>query len=65
MVEVKDEKDAQKVAKEMESGLNPGKWICVHAEYVSVKACGKYVLGVMSSREECENITSVFESLCK
>lgn len=65
MVEVKDEKDAQKVAKEMESGLNPGKWVCVRAEYVSVKACGKYVLGVMSSREECENIMSVFESFCK
>lgn len=63
MVEVKDEKDAQRVAKEMESGLNPGKWICVSAGYVSVKTCGKYVLGVMSSQEECENITSVFESL--
>ena len=65
MVEVKDEKDAQRVAKEMESGLNPGKWVCVRAEYVSVKTCGKYVLGVMSSQEECENITSVFESFCK
>lgn len=63
MVEVKDEKDAQKVAKEMESGLNPGKWICVRAEYVSVKTCGKYVLGVMASQKECENITSIFESL--
>lgn len=63
MVEVKDEKDAQKVAKEMQSGLNPRKWICVSAGYVSVKTCGKYVLGVMSSQEKCENITSVFESL--
>lgn len=63
MVEVKDEKDAQKVAKEMESGLNPRKWICVSAGYVSVKTCGKYVLGVMSSQEQCENITSIFESI--
>ena len=63
MVKVKDENDAQKVAKEMESGLNPGKWICVRAGYSSVRTCGKYVLGVMSSKEECEKIIAEFENI--
>lgn len=63
MVKVKDERDAKTIAAEMEKGLDPGKWICMRAENVSVKACGKYVVGVMGKTEKCENITSIFESL--
>lgn len=63
MVKVKDERDAKTIAAEMEKGLDPGKWICMRAENVSVKACGKYVVGVMSKTEECEKIIAAFENI--
>ena len=47
----------------MEKGLDPGKWICMRAENVSVKACGKYVVGVMGKTEECEKIIAAFENI--
>ena len=60
LVKVRDEKDAQAVAQEMEKGLNPGKWICVHAESVKVTSCGRYVLGIMAGKDECESISEAF-----
>lgn len=63
MVKVKDERDAKTIAAEMEKGLDPGKWICMRAENVSVKACGKYVVGVMGKTEECEKIIAAFENI--
>lgn len=60
LVKVKDAKDAQTIAREMESGLNPMKWICTGAESVKVTVCGQYVLGIMSSTEDCERISAAF-----
>lgn len=63
MVKVKDERDAKTIADEMEKGLDPGKWICMRADSVSVKACGKYVVGIMASKENCEKIIAEFENI--
>ncbi len=60
LVKVKDAKDAQTVAQEMEGGLNPMKWVCTGAESVKVTVCGQYVLGIMSSTEDCERISAAF-----
>lgn len=65
MVKVKDEKDAKTVAAEMESGLNLGKWICMHAESKATAYSGKYVVGIMGSGEECERIVAAFNTLFK
>lgn len=65
MVKVKDEKDAQKVADEMKSGLNPGKWICMRAETVRVEISGKYVMGIMAKSAECDRIATTFHDLLK
>lgn len=63
MVKVKDKKDAKTVAAEMESGLNLGKWICMHASSKATSYGGEYVVGIMGSGEECERIIAAFNSL--
>ncbi len=60
LVKVKNVKDVETVVREMENGLDPGKWICVRAENVEVVSCGQYVLGIMSSKEDCARISAAF-----
>ncbi len=63
LVKVKDQKDVDTVAAEMRSGLNPMKWICVGAESVQVVTHGQYVLGIMASTSECEQIAKTFSEM--
>ena len=63
LVEVKKEADAKTVAEEMDSNLDPNRWVCMSAEYKTVVTNGRYVLGIMGSRNDCERIVRIFGEL--
>jgi hypothetical protein len=47
VVKLKDAADAEAVAAEMLSGINPRKWICVEADDLRVSAAGDAVVLIM------------------
>lgn len=64
LVEVPEGTDAEAFAAEMESNLNPMKWVCVQPENTWVNAYGNYVVSVMSTTDMAnavlDNCNTVF-----
>lgn len=63
LAKVKDEVDANEIAKEMFEKVNPAKWICVSAEKVYATSSGNVVCLVMSSEELAKPIYEKFKVL--
>lgn len=69
LVRVKDAKDTEAVAKEIQAGINPAKWICVQADDMRVVACGDVVLLIMVSSVFADGVTAqeivdAFKEVC-
>jgi len=69
LVRLKDMADAAEVAKAMEEGINPRKWICVEADDLRVVACGDVVMLIMVDSAFADSITAdaiveAFQTAC-
>lgn len=69
LVRVKDSKDAEAVADEMEKGIDQRKWICVGADDLEVETYGDIVLLVMvdtglKDTVTADQITDAFDAVC-
>lgn len=68
MVRVKDAADAEAVAKEMNEGINPRKWVCVEADQKMVAGYGDVILLVMLSSEldgmAAQDYIDAFKTIC-
>ena len=63
LLQLPEDADAQAVAAEIETNMDPRKWICVEAEASWVKVSGQYVLMVMSSQEAADVIAANFDTV--
>ncbi len=63
LVKVKEEKDADEIAKKMFSSVNPRKWICVTAENVFATSSGNIAMLVMSDEETTNSVYKNFKNL--
>lgn len=63
IVELKDAKDADTVAKLMLDNINIRKWICVEAEKLTVMTSGKYVYLIMCGSDMIDAMTGAFKNL--
>lgn len=67
LVRLNDANDAEAIANEMKSGINPRKWVCVEADDLSVVTYGDVVMLVMVSSElsvTSEQIVTAFKTVC-
>jgi len=62
LVELPEGADAAAFAAEMESNMDPRKWICVEAESCWVKTSGNYVVKVMSTNDMSAAIEANFNT---
>jgi hypothetical protein len=58
LVQVADGVDAETVANEMKTGVNPRKWICVEADEIETVVVDNYVLLVMMASDLSETISA-------
>lgn len=70
LVQVADVAKAQDIAKAMEEGINPAKWVCVEADDLKTVVVDNYVMLVMMSSDfketaTSETITSAFVEMMK
>lgn len=63
LLQLPEDADAQAVAAEIETNMDPRKWICVEAESSWVKTSGQYVLMVMATQEAADVIAANFETV--
>lgn len=63
LVEVPDGTDAADFAAQMETLINPLKWVCVQPESKWVRSSGRYVVSVMSDAELSDLIASNFDKV--
>ena len=63
LLQLPEDADVQAVAAEIETNMDPRKWICVEAESSWVKTSGQYVLMVMSTQEAANVIAANFETV--
>ena len=63
LVKVKDAKDADSIAKEMNEKVDARKWICVAAEKIYSTSSGNIVCLVMSSEEMAKPVYDKFKEL--
>ena len=63
LLQLPEDADVQAVAAEIETNMDPRKWICVEAESSWVKTSGQYVLMVMSTQEAADVIAANFETV--
>lgn len=69
LVRVEDSADTETVAREMQEGIDPAKWICVQADDREVSGYGDVALLIMVSSElseyvTAEEITDAFRTVC-
>lgn len=58
LVRVKEQGDAEAVAQDMKSGVNPAKWICVQADDMKVAGKGDVVLLIMVESALADAVTA-------
>lgn len=63
LAKVKDEADANAIAKEMNEKIDMRKWICVSAERVYTVASGNVVCLVMSNEETAKTVYDSFKTI--
>ena len=63
LLQLPEDADVQAVAAEIETNMDPRKWICVEAESSWVKTSGQYVLMVMATQEAADVIAANFETV--
>ena len=63
LAKVKDEADANAIAKEMNEKIDMRKWICVSAERVYTVASGNVVCLVMSNEETAKTVYESFKTI--
>ncbi len=69
LVRVEDSAETETVAKEMQEGIDPAKWICVQADDMEVSGYGDVAALIMVSSElsdlvTAEEITEAFRTVC-
>ncbi len=60
IVKVKDGVNAAELKKTIYDNCKPNKWVCMSAEYVLAVDNGEYVMLVMSTKENCDNLYNAF-----
>lgn len=63
IVKLRDVKDAETVKEEMRDGSDLGRWICRRADQLIVTSNDKYIICVMGSREETEQVVDSFDKV--
>lgn len=58
-----DADKTDEVAKLIETHADPGKWICMFAEEVTVAVNGNVVMLCMASKETCRSMETAFKNL--
>ncbi len=63
LLQLPEDADAEAVAQEIETNMDPRKWICVEAEATAVRTSGQYVLMVMSDQASVDTILANFDTV--
>ncbi len=69
LVRAEEASDTETLAKEMQEGIDPAKWICVQADDLEVSGYGDVAMLIMVSSElketvTAEEITEAFRTVC-
>ena len=62
LLKLKEGADLTTIKQNIFDNCNPRKWVCMTAEYVYVAGKDNYVMLVMSTKENCENLVKTFEN---
>ncbi len=63
LLQLPEDADAEAVSQEIETNMDPRKWICVEAEATAVRTSGQYVLMVMSDQASVDTILANFDTV--
>lgn len=63
LLQLPEDADAEAVAEEIRTNMDPRKWICVEAEAADVLVSGQYVLLVMTNQADFDTISANFETV--
>ena len=63
ILEVPDGEDVQAIADQIETNLNPRKWVCVEPEATAVKVNGNFILVTMSEQSVVDTVVERFTSM--
>lgn len=63
ILEVPDGEDVQAIADQIETNLNPRKWVCVEPEATAVEVNGNFILVTMSEQSVVDTVVDRFTSM--
>lgn len=63
LLHLPEDADAEAVAEEIRTNMDPRKWICVEAEAADVLVSGQYVLLAMTNQADFDTISANFETV--
>ena len=63
ILEVPDGEDVQAIADQIETNLNPRKWVCVEPEATAVEVNGNFILVTMSEQSVVDTVVGRFTSM--